>query len=110
MLLQGVDSVLVVGMIRQQLRDVYGSRVLEILKQPNESPGIGPGPGANFRAGQVGARFGLTRVGQTVELAQKSDRQHMSGRRPQQDRGASFSRLDRFFLPEKVHAVLMNRV
>src|SRR5215475_13462018 len=46
-LLQGVDPVLVVGMIRQELWDLRGSRVLEILEQPYESPGIGPGPRAD---------------------------------------------------------------
>src|SRR5262249_20779714 len=83
MLGYGIDAMLVVRVVRQQLRYVTRARVLEIFEQPHQPPRAVSILGTNIGAGQIGCRLCLARVAEHTQLPEQGDGQDVRTSRDQ---------------------------
>ena len=85
------DPGLVSRVIRQEFRNLFRVGVLEVLKQPDQTPGIEPGSGTYVRTSNVSGCFHIPGVSLGMQIAKHVDGDRMRERRPQQERRADFA-------------------
>jgi hypothetical protein len=108
MMLESVDPTLISWMIREKRRDLPGTRVVEVLKQPDEPPGFVPAAAHKSDPVKSARDFDVARIAQRVKLAEQRDREHVRASRSEQNRGAHLSLLDALLLLEQRDRVVMD--
>src|SRR5579864_3886010 len=109
-LFQCFDPILIAGVIRDELRYLPQVRVIKLLKQPYQSPGVVSCAGAYIGAGDIGSGFHVTGVTERVQFAEKQDCQNVCTRGPQKDRGSDFALFEPLILFHQSYGVVMNCV
>src|SRR5215510_7524189 len=106
----GVDSILVVRVVRQQLRDFALTRVLEILEEPHQSPRVVSSLGTNVGAGQVRLRLRLAGIPERAQLPEQGNREDVRTRRAHQHGGSELLFEDSLLLLRQSDTIAMNSV
>src|SRR5208282_181403 len=110
MLLERLDAILVVRMVRQDLRYLAHIGVLEILEEPDQSPRVITGARTDIRAGDVGSLLHVSGVAEGMQLAKKKDSQHVRASGAKENGSSDFSSLEFVLFLHQRHGVVMDGV
>src|SRR6202166_2580923 len=110
MFLERVDTILISGMVRQQLWYITHLGVLEILEEPHQSMRVISCGRAHVRTCDVGSGFHVSGIAEGMQLAKQKDGQHMCTSRSQENGRPDFPRLDSLLLLHQRHGIVVDGV